>query len=245
MPTWRAALVYKPLPIGSIYFDAGTSFNPSAESLSLSAATANLPPEKNRTFELGAKWDLGRRHLSLRSGLFRTDKYNAREPDPNNPLLSVLAGNQRVNGVEFQAQGHVTSRWEVLSSFAYLDSKVVNSQYYPQAIGYPLANVPKYTYNLWTEYRLPKGWEIGAGSNYVSSRTASATAPLDPVTGLLKELPGYWVFNAMAKRRINEHLDVQVNVNNIANRYYYDELHPAHIVLGPGRSALIGLKFKF
>ena len=139
----------------------------------------------------------------------------------------------------------MTSRWELLSSFAYLDSKVVSSHYYPAAIGYPLANVPKYTFNLWTEYRLPKRWEIGAGSNYVSSRTASSTAPLDPVTGLLKELPGYWVFNAMVKHRLNEHLDLQVNVNNIANRYYYDELHPAHIVLGPGRSALIGLKFKF
>ena len=49
----------------------------------------------------------------------------------------------------------------------------------------------------------------------------------------------------MAKHPINERLDLQINVNNIANRYYYDELHPAHIVLGPGRSALIGVKFKF
>src|SRR6185437_8169397 len=79
----------------------------------------------------------------------------------------------------------------------------------------------------------------------VSSRTASSTAPFDPVTGLIKEVPGYWVFNAMASHRLTEHIDLQVNVNNIANRYYYDELHPAHIVLGPGRSALIGLKFKF
>ena len=67
----------------------------------------------------------------------------------------------------------------------------------------------------------------------------------DPTTGRLKQVPSYWVFNAMAKRRLTEHMDLQVNVNNIANRHYYDELHPAHIVLGPGRSALVGLKFKF
>jgi catecholate siderophore receptor len=243
MPSWRAALVFKPRPNGSIYFDAGTSFNPSAESLSLSAATANLPPEKSLTYEFGTKWDV--RRLSLRSGVFRTNKYNAREPDPNNALLNVLAGGQRVDGFEFQAQGHLTSRWELLSSFAYLDSKVVSSNYYPAAIGYPLANVPKYTFNLWTEYRLPKRWEVGSGSNYVSSRTASSTVPLDPASGLLKELPGYWVFNAMVKHSLNEHFDVQVNVNNIANRYYYDQLHPAHIVLGAGRSAMLGLKFRF
>jgi len=245
MLSWRAALVFKPVPIASIYFDAGTSFNPSAESLSLSAATANLPPEKNLTYELGTKWEVGRRHLSLRSAIFRTDKYNAREPDLTNSLLDVLAGNQRVDGFEFQAQGRLTSRWELLSSYACLDGQVVNSQYYPAAVGYPLANVPKYTFNLWTEYRLPKRWEVGAGTNYVSSRTASSTAPLDPATGLIKELPGYWVFNAMAKHPLNEHVDLQVNVYNIANRYYYDELHPGHIVLGPGRSALVGLRFKF
>ena len=98
MPSWRAALVYKPVSIGSIYFDAGTSFNPSAESLSLSASTANLPPEKNRTYELGSKWDLNGGRLSLARRLFRTEKLNAREPDPTNPLLNVLAGTQRVDG---------------------------------------------------------------------------------------------------------------------------------------------------
>lgn len=245
MPSWRGALVYKPVASGTIYFDAGTSFNPSAEMLSLSAATANLPPEKNLTYELGTKWNLNHRGLSLRSALFRTDKYNAREPDPDNPLLDVLAGNERVDGAEVGVAGRVTSRWELLSSFAYLDSKVVSSQYYPGAVGYPLANVPRYTYNFWSDYRLPKHFEIGSGTNYVSSRTASATTPLDPVTGLLKEVPGYWVFNAMIKHPLNEHVDLQLNVNNIANRYYYDELHPGHIVLGPGRSALIGVKFKF
>jgi len=69
--------------------------------------------------------------------------------------------------------------------------------------------------------------------------------PFDPITGLTKEVPGYWVFNAMASHPLNEHIDLQVNAYNLANRYYYDELHPGHIVLGPGRSALIGIKFKF
>ena len=68
MPSWRAALVYKPVSIGSIYFDAGTSFNPSAESLSLSASTANLPPEKNRTYEFGTKWDFPHNRLVAARG---------------------------------------------------------------------------------------------------------------------------------------------------------------------------------
>jgi catecholate siderophore receptor len=246
LPTWRSALVYKPVAAGSMYVAAGTSFNPSAESLSLSAANANLPPEKNLTYEAGTKWDLPRRLLSLRTAVFETNKTNAREPDPTNSLLNVLAGNQRVRGAEVEVRGHLTSRWDILSSYAYLDGTVVSSNYYPASVGAQLANVPRNTANLWTEYRLPHNWaEIGVGTNFVDARTASSTVPLDPTTGLVKEVPSYWVFNAMVKRKLNEHLDLQINVNNVANRYYYDELHPAHIVLGPGRSALIGLKFRF
>jgi catecholate siderophore receptor len=245
MPSWRAALVYEPVAFGSIYFDAGTSFNPSAESLALSASTANLPPEKNKTYEFGSKWDLRQNRLSLRAAIFRTEKTNAREPDPNNPLLSVLAGTQRVNGAQMEVRGRVLSRWEMLASYAYLDGTVVASNFYPAAIGATLANVPRNTFSIWNDVRLPGRFEGGIGANFVGSRTASSTAPLDPTTGLVKQVPGYWVFNAMLKRRLTEHVDLQVNANSLANRYYYDQLHPAHIILGPGRSALVGINFKF
>ncbi len=49
----------------------------------------------------------------------------------------------------------------------------------------------------------------------------------------------------MLSHPLTEHIDLQVNAYNLANRYYYDQLHPGHIVLGAGRSALIGIKFKF
>jgi catecholate siderophore receptor len=54
-PSYRAALVYKPSTRGSIYFDYGTSFNPSAESLSLSVGlvNSNTAPEENETYEAG------------------------------------------------------------------------------------------------------------------------------------------------------------------------------------------------
>ncbi len=245
LPTWRTALAYKPISLATLYFAAGTSFNPSAESLSLSAATANLPPENNRTIEGGAKMSIPRNHISLSATLFSTLKTNAREPDPNNPLLNVLAGNQRVNGFEFEGSGHITNGWELRTGYAYLDPKVISSNYYPAAVGALLANVPRDSYNAWNLWRLPKHWEAGFGGNFISSRTASSTVPLDPMTGLVKKVPSYWVFNAMVEHPLTEHITIQANANNLTNRYYYDELHPAHIVLGPGRSVLIGLKFKF
>jgi catecholate siderophore receptor len=245
MTSWRGAVVFKPASNGSIYFDVGNSFNPSAESLSLSAANVDTPPEENKTYEIGTKWDLYSGKLSLRAAGFRTDKTNAREPSADDPTLNVLSGSQRVNGAQIELNGRITSRWQIFSGYAYLDSKVVNSIAFPLAIGAQLANVPRNGFNLWSSYQLPHKLEVGGGGQFVDSRVASSTVPTDPLTGLIKQVPGYWVFNAMASYPITEHISFQANVYNLANKYFYDELHPGHIVLGPGRSALLGLNFKF
>lgn len=245
MPSWRGALVYKPTQNGSIYFDAGTSFNPSAENLSLSAATANLPPEKNLTYEMGTKWEFFSDRTSLAASVFRTDQLNAREPDPDNPLLNVLAGSERAQGFEIQTSGRLTDRWQLLSSYAYIPSEVVKSNYYPASVGYPLANVPKNTFTIWSTYQTPwKHLEFGGGANFVDSRTASSTVPLNSTTGLLKQVPGYWVVNAMLRYPLSDRLDLQVNAYNLANSFYYDEPHPGHIVPGAGRSVLMSLNFR-
>ena len=243
-PSWRGAVVFKPAASGSVYVDYGTSFNPSAETLSLTAATANLPPESNRTVELGSKWDLGGR-LSARAAVFQTEKLNAREPDPNNSLLNVLSGTQRVNGFEVETSGRFTDRWRMMASYAFMDSALIKSVAFPAAVGSQLANVPRHTMSVWSTFDLPWRLEIGGGGQYVGRRTSSSTAPIDPTTGLVKALPGYWVANAMAKRALGPRADLQINLNNVTNEYYFDQIHPAHIVPGPGRTALLGLNFKF
>jgi catecholate siderophore receptor len=243
MPSWRGALVFKPVAGASIYFDYGTSFNPSAETLALTVATQDAAPEENRTFEVGTKWDLFARKLSLRAAAFRTDKTNARETV--NATTVVLSGSQRVSGVQMQANGYITSRWEILASYAYLDGVVTRSVVFPLSVGTQLANVPRNTFSAWNTFQLPWRFSVGGGADFVDSRTASSTTPLDPVTGLVKQVPGYWVFNVMAKYQVNEHVDVRANAYNLADKYYYDQIHPAHIVPGAARSALLGITFKF
>lgn len=242
-PTWRAALVYKPRQNGSIYFDYGTSFNPSAEALSLTEATAATPPEENESFELGSKWELKGGRLTARGAIFRTNKLNTRGPDPNDSSIDVLSGNQRADGAEAVIQGHITDRWDILSSYTFLHAEVVSSESYPDAVGKPLNNVPENLFNLWTEYHFSNRVELGGGGNYVSARTAN-TSTLKP-GAMVETAPGYWVFNAMAKYELSERVAIQANVNNVANRFYIDEVHPGHAIPGPGASALVGMKLNF
>jgi catecholate siderophore receptor len=263
-PTYRAAFVYKPSTHGSIYFDYGTSFNPSAESLSLSVSSSLLPPEENETYEVGSKWSFLNDHLMLEGALFRTEKDNARETDPTNSNNIVLAGNQLVKGAQFSLVGRLPDGMDVVLGYAYLDSAVIYSKYYPTSVGYPLANVPRQTFNAFITHRLPWRFNAGLGGNYVASRTASSTVPyvpltfsgpnVNPSTGAvtytvlstgMKQVPGYWVFNAMLKRSITDHLELQVNANNILNRFFIDLPHPSHLIPGEGANVLARINFKF
>jgi catecholate siderophore receptor len=206
-------------------------------------ATQNALPEESRTLEVGTKWDLYSRRLSLRAAAFRTDKTNARETV--NATTVFLSGSQRVNGFQVQANGYVTSRWEILASYAYLDGFVTRSAVFPLSVGAQLANVPRNTFSTWSNFQLPWHFSVGGGADFVDSRTASSTTPLDPLTSLVKQVPGYWVFNAMAKYPLTEHVELRANVYNLADKCYYDQIHPAHIVPGAARSALISINFRF
>jgi catecholate siderophore receptor len=258
-PTYRAAFVYKPSSHGSVYFDYGTSFNPSAESLSLSVSTAILPPEENETYEVGAKWAFLNERLMVEGAWFRTEKDNARETDPTNSNNVVLAGNQLVKGVQFSAVGRLPEGVDLVFGYAYLSSDVIYSMFFPTSVGYPLANVPKQTFNAFLTHRLPWRLNGGLGGNYVGSRTASSTVPYVPtgyavnpngpgyvVTSVaMKQVPGYWSFNAMVKRPLTERLELQANVYNLLNRYFIDLPHPSHLIPGAGVNALLGVNFKF
>lgn len=260
-PSYRAAFVYKPSNHGSFYFDYGTSFNPAAESLSLSVGLVNgsAAPEENESYEVGAKWGFLNERLLMEGAWFRTEKDNARETDPTNSNNIVAAGNQLVKGVQFSVVGRLPEGMDLVAGYAYLDSDVLSSKFFPTSVGYPLANVPKQTFNLFATHRLPLRLNGGLGGNYVASRTASSTVPYVPtgfaanpngpgyvVTSVaMKQVPGYWIFSAMLKRPLTENLELQVNVNNLLNRYYIDLPHPSHLVPGAGASALIGVNFRF
>jgi catecholate siderophore receptor len=260
-PSYRAAFVYKPSSHGSVYFDYGTSFDPAASSLSLSVGLANssAAPEENESYEVGAKWSFLNERLLTEGAWFRTEKDNARETDPTNANNIVAAGNQLVKGVQFSVVGRLPQGMDLVAGYAYLDSAVIYSKFFPTSVGYPLANVPKQTFNLFVTHRLPWRFDAGVGGNYVASRTASSTVPFVPtgyapnpngagfvVTSVaMKQVPGYWAFNAMLRRPVSEKLELQVNANNILNRAFIDLPHPSHLIPAEGASAVIGINYKF
>ena len=245
MGSYRGALSYKPAANGSVYLAFGTSFNPSAEDLSLISSSrsfslnnARLDPEKNRTYELGTKWAGTDAHLTVSAAIFRLEKENARVPDPGNVLLNILGGSQRVDGAELRAEGQLTSKWRIDAGYEYLASKQTGSAPGAAPVGTPLMNTPKHAFTTWSVYQVLPPFEVGGGSRFVSSQY---TQPVPPI----KTVPGFWTFDAMAKYAFMTNVAMQINVNNLMNRYYYDQLHFFHVVPGEGRTALMSLQVRF
>ncbi|HJQ40283.1 MAG TPA: TonB-dependent siderophore receptor [Thermoanaerobaculia bacterium] len=244
MLSWNSGIVFKPRTNTTIYTSFATSFNPTVEAAAAgaglsdtptSANNVNLAPEKNRNFEVGAKWESGGGRAIATAALFRTEKTNARTRGLTTEPY-VLDGKQRVDGVELSLTGNLTERWSVLTSYAHLESEFVASAN-PLEEGAVLAFVPENSFNVWSEARVTRAFSIGAGVQYMDSifRNATNTA----------EVPSYWLANAMAAYDVSRSLTLRLNVNNLTNALYVDRVGGGHYIPGAGRTMSISAELGF
>ena len=234
-PSYRAALTYAFAPTARVYAMWGTSFDPSAESLSLSASTADLAPERNQTIETGVKWT-PQPALLISGALFRTIQFNTREPSPIDPTLTILAGTARSEGAELLAQGRVTGQWLVLGGYTYLAAKIIASP--NDDAGQPLQDAPRHNLRLFSSYDLTSRLTVGGGLEYSSSRVPSSVP--DP-NGFRQSVPGYTTLSALVRYQVSPNVGLQLNAENLANAHYYDGLDDNHVNVGAGRSVHLTL----
>jgi|SRR5579859_2730655 len=237
----RASIVFKPTQHARLYFSYGTSFDPSAEALSLNAATADLGPVKAKSYEVGAKLDWLGGKLTTTAALFRTQIDNAQTTDPDHPDRLILGGNQRVDGIELGVTGRITDKWEILAGYTYLNSKTIKSTT-PEIVHKQLANVAHNAVNLWTEYEFSDHFELGVGGNYLGKRYADFAQEA--------VLPSYILVDAMASYSLNEHLTFRVNANNIFNKLawqgaYFADAEENHVIPAPGRTVLFTAAIRY
>ncbi|MBB3953799.1 TonB-dependent receptor [Novosphingobium sediminicola] len=246
----RGALVYKPAANGSLYLSYADSFNPSAEGItsmissgrSVAQANLDLRPETGRVIEAGVKWSLLSNRLMASAAVFDTIKSNVRVPDPANSAFNLNGGRQRSRGMELEISGNITARWSLRAGYAYLDTATLWSAN-PDAsgsprIGAPLPLAPRHSGSLQSDYAFTPRLSAGLGLLFQSSRLGQNTNASYLVA------PGYATLEARARYEVAPGFDVQINVSNLTNALYYDQLHPFHVIPGAARSALITLGWK-
>lgn len=242
--SYRAAVTYKPTDDGSVYLSYGTSFNPSGEGFTpsdspTSSSYYDVDPEENRTIELGTKWELLDKKLLVSAALFRTDKTNARTVDPTDPTDVIgLNGEQRVQGFEMGFTGLITEQFRILGGYTFLDSEVTESDSALE-LGNELSNTPQNSFSLWAVHDLPKGFQVGLGTQYVDSRYNNSNEESR------QQAPSFTLFNALVGYQLNENVSFRLNGYNLGDKDYVDQLGGGHFVPGAGRSVVLTADIKF
>ena len=236
MPSYRGGLVFKPLAWQSYYFSYGTSFNPSAEAIALAANNQNTPPEKNQIFEIGGKLDFFGGALNLTSALFHIEKTNARTPDAITGTVQVLDGKQRSQGFEFGVAGRVLPGLNVFGGYTFIDAEITKSNDVTIDGKVP-QNVPKHSATLWATYDFFEKWQIGGGPSYVGGRYANNQNT--------NRVDGYVRWDSTIAYQATNNVSLRFNAQNLANAYYFEGVHPSHVIPGAGRTFILATSFRF
>jgi catecholate siderophore receptor len=249
VPSPRVALVFKPMTWQSFYASYGTSFDPSAEALTLTTKTANLGPVKATSYEVGSKTSVLDGKLLLTGAVFHTEVDNAQVNDPENPTLTTLQGNETVQGFELGATGHLGPRLSITAGYTYLDGKTSGDTGSNPVIKYNnvlIPNLARNAANLWAEYKITRLWEVGLGANYLDKRVGDIVTSASPPA----VVPSYVVWSAMTSYKINDKLKLQLNVINLFDTLYYDNVYYTsqsenHVIPGAGRTVKLTMRASF
>lgn len=238
MWSYRSGVIYQPDEHQSYYASYGTSFNPSAELYQLDDRGANTPPEKSRNVELGAKWDLYDGDLSLRTAIFRSEKTNERNTDLAVSVeQNLLSGKRHTDGIEVEAAGRITRRWDVFGAVALMKGEIdAATGQQANTLGMTPINTPDYTFNLWSVYKLGGGWKFGGGVEGADLRYGNNT---DTVA-----VPSYVRWDAMVAY-VQSSYELRVNVQNVFDKEYYEGVYQGHTVPGTTRNIQLTAELKF
>ncbi|MPT10563.1 catecholate siderophore receptor Fiu [Comamonas sp.] len=245
--SWKAGVLYKPAPNGSVYLNYALSQQPPGGSnFALSAAVnnaanPNMDPQKAKTLELGSKWELAEKNLMLSGALFRTEVTN--EIVTNSDGTVGQTGKKIVQGLELGVIGQINKAWGVSAGYTVQNTKVDTGALVAADASNGLTYTPKNAFSLWSTYQLPFGLTIGGGARYAGGLKRGT----DGAVGTPNHTDSYWVFDAMASYRVNKNLDIQLNVFNLFDKDYVAAINKSGYRYFPGiaRSARLTANFKF
>ena len=254
LASWNIGAVYKPRHNGSIYIAYGTSltppggdtFTPSTSGTSI--ANPNFDPVEVGNFEIGTKWDLFRKKLSLTGAYYSTVAKN--ELAVTDPVTNVVTqiGERKVSGFEFGAVGQLSPVWQISAGVQTMDTEITKGSTGNSSTGAATRWSPDLTATVWTTYQISPKFTIGGGVNYTSEQLRVIDPSANPATTAgLSSIPEYWVVNAMAAYQLSPRLALQLNVYNVTDEDYISTLNNggSRLTIGAPLTGTLTLSVKF
>ncbi len=239
----RFGLVYTPVEPVSLYLTYAQGYQPQGAGTIGDPETFGGPfdPLTSTMYEGGAKMEFFSKQLSINTAIYQIEQNNIliSANNPENPDELRQLGQQRARGIELDVYGRILPNLSVTANLA-INETIITESDNKEEEGSVLPNAPKHQGGIWAKYtfNIPalNGIGIGAGANYVSTRT---TFHPDLT------LPSYVVADAALYYTVDK-FKLSANLNNVFNKthwvggYDFNRLYP-----GTPRNFLIGVGYTF
>lgn len=227
-----AGLLYDLTPEYTAYISYTDIFKPQTNR---DSSRKYLEPVVGSNYELGLKGSLLEERLNLATAVFWSKQDNVAERDDSVPPDPVTGeefytssgkGN-KVQGFEAELSGEVMPHWNMTAGYTYTHS--VNGEEKRTNTSQPL-NLLRVS----TSYRLPGDWQaltVGGAVNWQSDVYRAASRPVgrnaagNVITERTNIRQGaYTVVNLMSRYEFDPHLSASLNVENLFDKKYYDNV---------------------
>ncbi|VUZ25028.1 Ferric-pseudobactin BN7/BN8 receptor [uncultured Comamonas sp.] len=211
-----------------------------------------LAPITGTNYEAGIKGEYfgGRLNASLATFLVRQENRAVDDLDGPNPCPGSTsgycrraAGEVESKGFELEVGGALTPDWQIMAGYTYVKTRYTKDSVAAN-VGKPYdTKLPKHQLKLSTSYRMSgdlQRWRVG-GSVQVQSRMYTEG------TGYRIAQGGYAVVGLNASYAINPQTELRINVNNVFDRHYYQNVGwlTGGNVFGAPRNVLLTAHYRF
>jgi catecholate siderophore receptor len=234
-----------------------------------------LKVQKTRSYEVGAKASLFHDELALGLALFQTDITNARTQIDASTVaflgrtrirgVELTASGTILKGwTVFGGYTHLDPKI-IEAGFTALTAAAVGTQA-AQVVYVPSVNNGKQipqtatdSFTLSTNIEATSRFSFGGGAYYSSrqiggyadnraaTQTAAGVVAITPAATLLtRGTPSYWRFDAQARYKLSDHVEVSVNAQNLTNKAYFSTTYTSHYAtIAAGRTVFGTVTAKF
>ena len=238
-----AGITYDITPNQTVYASYADIYKPQTER---DRNNNLLDPIRGSTYELGwkANWLDGR--LNTQASAYRTRQDNLAQSSnetiagTNPPATAYYAAKgAKISGFELEASGNIGENLRLGAGYSQWTGK--------DAKGKALNTThPRRQLKLFAAYDVPavSGLTVGGGVAW-QSRTWTETK--NPTTGANMDYGqnSYTVVNLMSRYQINEHLSAQINIDNLFDKKYRNQLSFNQYGYGDPRYISASFKYEF
>lgn len=210
----KFSVVYSPVKEASLYANWGRTFQVGAGAAAYKSNANDLRPSINDGWETGVKfapaqWVDGRVAVWEQRA---SDEVKRRLNDPTGDSENV--GKTRRNGVDIQLNLRPGKQTSVWLAYSRQRSEIVTPDpSAPNTIGKEIDHVPRYVFSGGVDYQASadlklSAWGNGQGSYYLNTANTGG------------KYGGVVLFNASATYQVTPKVSLELQLKNLANRYY-------------------------